>query len=1072
MTVPLIRRSLLHYWRTNLAVVAGVAIAVSVLAGALLVGHSVRASLRRLALEGLGNTHHVVASTGFFRERLATELGGAPLIALEAAAIEPESGRRASQVDVYGVDERFWKFQGHMQPALDAREAMLTPALAAELGNPGSILVRVEKTSGIPAESLLGRREDLARSLRLAVRPEPAPGFSLRPRQGGARAVFVPLRLLQRELTQPGRANTLLLGPSDDAARRLADKFELEDLGIKLRAVEAGGFALEQESALIEDALVEPALAAARKLGLEATPVLTYLANTIRANGREVPYSLVAAYDAVAGRAPEATGIVLNDWAARDLGAKPGDPVTLEYFVWREDGRLETESAQFVLASIVPMQGAAADRQLAPEYPGITDASTLGNWDPPFPIDLKKVRPVDEEYWKRYRATPKAFLPLARGRELWKSRFGTLTSLRLTPPAGQDTEQAMAAYRAELRRSLDPARHSLAAHPARAQALEASRGATDFGEYFVYFSFFLVLSALMLSGLFFKLGVEQRWREIGTLQAAGFSLFRIREMFLEEGIVLSALGSFLGCFGAVGYAWLILYGLRTWWVGAAGTTLLAFEWSLQTLILGAVGGVIVAAVTIAWSLRVLRHATPRSLLAGAPGGQDRAAKIPRWTSALVLILAAGGMLVAAALELLDPVAGFFGAGSLLLLAALRFEWIWLSRRQRRVLASIPQLGFRGASERPGRSILSIALIAAAAFILVAAGAFRRGAAETEARSSGTGGYPLIAESVVPIVHDPNGEAGREALSITPVPLDGVRFVRFRLRPGDDASCLNLYQPRNPRILGAPQGFLREGRFSFADSLAQTDAEKANPWLLLESAPVEGAIPAIVDANSMTYVLHRKLGDIVETGPVRLRLVAALRDSMFQSELIVSEDRFLRAFPEQQGHRVFLIDGPREIAASLAAPLEDALSDYGFDAAPAAERLAMFHRVENTYISTFQSLGALGLVLGTFGLAAVLLRNVLERRRELALLRAVGYQPRNLGQLILSENVFLLVAGLVTGTVCALVAVAPAMAARGSFLSGYSLPLMLAAVLAAGLAASLAATAAALRSELLGALRSE
>ena len=79
-------------------------------------------------------------------------------------------------------------------------------------------------------------------------------------------------------------------------------------------------------------------------------------------------------------------------------------------------------------------------------------------------------------------------------------------------------------------------------------------------------------------------------------------------------------------------------------------------------------------------------------------------------------------------------------------------------------------------------------------------------------------------------------------------------VPFRLRPGDDTSCLNLYQPRRPRILAPPATFLRSAHFPF-----QGASEQTNPWLLLESKLAGGAIPAIADANSMTYVLHRKLG---------------------------------------------------------------------------------------------------------------------------------------------------------------------------------------------------------------------
>ena len=73
-----------------------------------------------------------------------------------------------------------------------------------------------------------------------------------------------------------------------------------------------------------------------------------------------------------------------------------------------------------------------------------------------------------------------------------------------------------------LRAAIDPLALGLTVRNVRGQSLDASRGATDFGEYFVYFSFFLVVSALILAALFFKLGVEQRVREVGLLRAVGF----------------------------------------------------------------------------------------------------------------------------------------------------------------------------------------------------------------------------------------------------------------------------------------------------------------------------------------------------------------------------------------------------------------------------------------------------------------------------------------------------------------------------------------------------------------------
>src|SRR5438128_4979034 len=49
-----------------------------------------------------------------------------------------------------------------------------------------------------------------------------------------------------------------------------------------------------------------------------------------------------------------------------------------------------------------------------------------------------------------------------------------------------------------------------------------------------------------------------------------------------------------------------------------------------------------------------------------------------------------------------------------------------------------------------------------------------------------------------LYYDLNSPAGRENLNLTALGKD-AEVTRFRLRPGDDVSCLNLYQPRHPRI---------------------------------------------------------------------------------------------------------------------------------------------------------------------------------------------------------------------------------------------------------------------------------
>jgi len=443
-------------------------------------------------------------------------------------------------------------------------------------------------------------------------------------------------------------------------------------------------------------------------------------------------------------------------------------------------------------------------------------------------------------------------------------------------------------------------------------------------------------------------------------------------------------------------------------------------------------------------------------------------------------------LFASAFHAIPPVAGFFGAGLTLLIACLYYLSAWLRRTDRGTIHgtgfwSLSLLGVRNSTYRPGRTVLCVSLIASAAFIVVAVDAFRRSGPEALDRKSGSGGYPLLADSLLPLVPDPNTEAGREALNLDATgptsALNGLTFTRFRVRTGDDTSCLNLYQPRNPRIVAPTEDFISSNRFAFQKTLAASDEEKANPWLLLQREFPDGAIPVFGDANSLTYVMHLGVGDELVLNeankPIRLRVVGALTDSVFQSELVMSEKHFVQLFPEIQGYQFFLIDTPDHSRASEAATaLEDRLSDFGLDVTSTGERLASFHRVENTYLSTFQMLGGLGLILGTLGMAAVLLRNVFERRRELALLRVVGYNSLHFALMVIAENVLMLVSGLAIGFVCALLAIAPVFFERGGRLPNISLGLLLLGVLLSGTIASLVATLAALRSPLLPALRAE
>jgi putative ABC transport system permease protein len=1107
----LVIRSLVFHWRTNLAVLLGVAAAAAVLAGALVVGDSVRGSLRDIALGRLGRTETIVSTGTFVRADVADRLrktnpsaSAAPLVIANASVTHEPTRRRAADVLVYGVDQRFWSFHG--LPLIDG--VYVSPALATELAVQGgdALLVRVQKPAQIPIESLFGRKEDIGRTLRLqatGVLPRERLGeFALQPQQAAVRAIFAPLARVQRDLGVPGLVNTVLLAGVNEG-RSLDASLELEDLGVRVTRVdEPDGqvmLAVEAETGIVNDALEQATRRVAERLGLRVLPVFTYLATAIRKGDQEVPYSLVTAMDLAALPKPSASSsdvggsdeIVVNEWTARELAAGPGDRVELEYYLWDSAAGLQTRSDTFTVSAVVPIAGLAADRRLAPEYPGITAAESLADWDPPFPIDLSRVRPVDEAYWHQFKTTPKAFVAYERGRDLWRSRYGALTSVRLPSSEGSKADETLVSFRRALRSEVSAAAMNVRIVLARAAALAASAGATDFGEYFTYFSFFIVVSALLLVVLFFKLGIEQRLRQTGILRASGFTMADIRRLALTEGIAIAVAGGALGALGAVLYARVIVHGLRTWWVGAVNTTELQVHVSAVSLCTGAAAGLLAAAICIFVSLRAVGRLTPRSLLQAQTADLDRSpgrrGTAWRHFGALTLALAAVALLAWGFVSHASQTGAFFGAGGASLVAILLAFSAWLRARDRRPIAAsggwaVSSLGFRSASSRPGRSVLSAALIASATFLIFSIDAFRRQAEDVSSDPrSGSGGYALLARSDLPILVDPNTAAGREALLIDGPEIARTRIARFRLRRGQDASCLNLYRPTSPTIIAPAPGFVESGRFSFAESLAATDAERANPWQLLERRFDDGAVPAIADATSLQYALHASVGetfpvDIGSDQPLMLRFVAALSDSVLQGEVIIPENRFTTVFPSQQGYQFFLIEDPSAKTAAqaeaLAGVFERELQEFGVDAIGTSERLAAFHRVENTYLSTFQALGGLGLLLGTVGLSAVMFRNVLERRRELAVLRAVGYSSSKISMMVLSEAVLLLAAGLAIGVGSAALAIAPAWLNRGGTLPGPGLLMLLGLVALTGLVSAHVAARAASHGRLVEALKTE
>ncbi|MEM6572024.1 MAG: FtsX-like permease family protein, partial [Planctomycetota bacterium] len=334
---------------------------------------------------------------------------------------------------------------------------------------------------------------------------------------------------------------------------------------------------------------------------------------------------------------------------------------------------------------------------------------------------------------------------------------------------------------------------------------------------------------------------------------------------------------------------------------------------------------------------------------------------------------------------------------------------------------------KNATRRPGRSLGTVALMGIGTFLVLSVGVNRLGPpSDVYARDAGTGGFAFYGRTSLPLLHDLKSVEGRDWYALDEDDLDGVEFVRMRARDGDDASCLNLARPSTPPILGVDPAELGDrGAFPFAKTAEKVD----DPWSLLTAAQPDGAVPAIGDATSLTWQLKLGVGDTLdyvdERGqPFQVRIVGALADTVLQGDLVIAEAEFERLYPSQGGYRRLLVDVPADRADEVRATLTEALTDVGLSLESTSDRLDAFHAVQNTYLSIFQMLGALGLLLGSVGLGLVVLRNTRERRGELALLAALGFARRRVGRVVLAEYGGLLVAGLGVGVLASLLAVVP------------------------------------------------
>jgi len=1052
-----------HYWRGHLGLLLGAFLASAILSGSLLVGDSVRASLRRVAELRLGKVQSgLLGGDRWFTADLAKKSGAEPVIIAVGSTANANGKVRVNGTQILGVDAGFWKLSTSGKALSQARsDVLVNEPLARKLGIKvgDTVIVRLERPSAIsrdaPLSGSTNQDVSLRRKVAGIVSAEDFGAFQLIASQITPDTVFVGLEDLQVQIEMDGKVNAALSSQFTVLSSQLEKEKTLDDLGLKLTRVAGSKKEWEVSTSRV---FMDRSLATKLLKREGSYGALTYLVNGLKSAKGGTPYSMITAVDRIGGSGE--SGITISQWLAEDQSLVIGDEVEVFYFVVGLGRELKQQSAKFIVRGILPMTDPEVTKAWTPEFPGVSDVDNCRDWEPGIPMDMKAIRDKDEKYWDDYKGTPKGFISLAEGQKLWSNRFGNLTAIRFA-----DTGQDDAALRKELLSSLQLADIGLVPRDFKKDADAAAKGSVDFGGLFIGLSMFLIAAALVFAALLFLFTLERRASQVGLLLALGWTTKQVRRALLGEAGVIAMVGSILGLAGGVFYTKAALAGLSGAWSGASQGLPLIYSAGIGTQVGAAVGSILIVLLTLWWASRKMFRAQPRDLLTGeadrAPGSGSPARALVRARPWLMVIIALGLVFGAQKAKAPEAVAGmFFGSGMMLMMAGLALAGHWMRRDRSGLAQTLTQIGMRNISRRPSRSLAVIGMMAGGIFLVTAVNAFRMSAGDVTKRDSGTGGFALIGESSLPIYEDLNTKAGVEAFGLDEELMKEVKIVPFRVREGDDASCLNLNRAQKPVLVGVNPGLLAD-RFRFAGG---------NDWKELGDK-------AIADQATAMWGLGKGVGDAVEYQNAAgetfaVQLSGLLGGSVLQGKMITSEGAFLKAYPDAAGYRFFLIDAPAAKVDEVSAHLTRQLEQRGLALEPAKQRLEAFLAVQNTYIGIFTILGGLGVLLGTAGLGVLVARHVLERRGELGLMQALGFLPAALRKLVLGEHVFLLVAGLLLGVVCALIAVWPSVSQGGGDLPVGFLAGLIGGVLGFGLIVCWLAVTGAVRGRLLEAIRRE
>lgn len=985
-------------YRSHLIIISGVALATAVVIGALIIGNSVRSGLVNGVSESIGNTRIAVKSGDrFFDRTLSSRLSAAlnvpvaPVLQMRGSVRNLQKQAEIPKCNVYAVDSTFKYISA--EPILWPSDhgVLISENISTKLNVLVGDLIQLsfERATNLPVNTpfVAGSEQTITINVTVqAILTDKFPEkFNLANSQLQSYNVFVSTDLTDRFLKPEKPANIALITSEsvnrEDVDNELCKIMLPSDVGLLLSQRGHSGTVIHSNRVFIDSTLPERLRADEKKL--------SYFANSFSNKGDTAWYGFVSSLpDSACG----SSQTIINQWLAEKLNLTVGDSLRLGYYVIGPYKKLEERTASFVVKSVVEMDDPIENKDLMPHIPGLTDVGNCRDWRTGVPIELNRIEKADEIYWKQYKGTPKAFINNKTANLLWSNRFGSYTSLVFNADS--------AAVGKMLEGRLRPDWFGISVENIREKRLFAATHGVDFSQLFLGLSFFLILSAIILSVLLLRRYVEKRKTSDAVLSALGFSNKQIIFLFMTEIMLVVFIGTLFGVLLALGFAKIVLWSMNHFWTSIVGTTIASVKPDLVSVLSG-IGFVSITIGTLAllYLLKSSAIAVHNRIRRVIYSNGQKYQKRGRWYFVL-LVVACLIVVYFWFTGRTGSVAIVFFVGTLFLISACGMlkHPKRNSQKELGINSVMDLLAFNQRSAKLG----SFLLFALGSFLTFIVGLNHKSVSDDYTlRSSSTGGFAFWAET------------SKTIISVPETYLKPAMFIR---KDGDDASCLNINGILQPALLGVPVEMLQK-RFTISGN---------KTWFDLKKRKDSTVFPAFADATVLQWSLYKHIGDTLfytsENGvKIGFEIIGTINNSIFQGYLLVDREMLQNLYPSLSGANIMLFDALPEQKDMVRHNIERLFAGYGLELISTTQKLEQFLSVENSYLSVFIVLGFWALLFGTVGFGVFIVNDIRSGLWQFQQLKTLGYALRHIKTALFRTYFYLLLKALFGGVCSAILA---------------------------------------------------